>query len=401
MHSTRTFHLILVLLLSLLFIAGSSPVQRIIPPKQTPSSIEKRLHFLAQKAEGYLPQVPIDSLQIPRTLSEQGRLHGTGSKEWTSGFYSGTLWQLYRFSHRKPLQQAARTWMAFQEKEKRDYRTHDLGFKIFCSYGEAFRTDSQRTDQAVILEAAKTLSRRFNPVVGAIRSWDHSRDKWGYPVIIDNLMNLDLLFAATRFSGDSLFYQIARQHAATTLKNHYRPDGSSYHVVNYDTLTGKVLSQQTHQGAFHESAWARGQAWGLYGFAMAWRETRDPQFLHQAEAIAEFIFTHPRLPKDKIPYWDFDAPGIPRALRDVSAAAIAACGLLILCEERNRPLYLNWADEILHSLAQPAYQSNAAPFFLAHSVGNLPADSEVDVPIIYADYYYVEALLRRLEIAKN
>lgn len=363
--------------------------------------LEQRLHQLARKAEGYLPKVAVDSLKIPRALDPNGSLHGTGSREWTSGFYSGTLWQLYRFSKRERLREYAETWMAFQEKEKQDPRTHDLGFKIYCSFGEAYRTEPLDRYRQIILEASRTLIRRFNPTVGAIRSWDHSRDKWGYPVIIDNMMNLDMLFTATRFSGDSAFYHVARKHAETTLKNHFREDGSSCHVVDYDTLSGEVLHRQTHQGAAHGSAWSRGQAWGLYGFAMVWRETKDPRFLEQAKTIARFFFQHPRLPADKIPYWDFDAPGIPAEPRDASAAAIAACGLLLLYEADPQSQYLEWADDILNSLAQSEYAAHTAPFLLQHSVGNLPSRSEIDVPIVYADYYYVEALLRRLQIAKN
>jgi len=186
------------------------------------------------------------------------------------------------------------------------------------------------------------------------------------------------------------------------LENHFRPDNSSYHVIDYDTLTGAVRSRHAHQGAAHESAWSRGQAWGLYGFTMAYGATKDPRFPEQAKAIAAFFFHHPHLPKDKSPYWDFDAPNIPDEPRDASAAAVMASGLLALYQYdmANQSQYLTWADGILHALASKPYQANTPPFLLQHSVGSVPGAFEVDVPIIYADYYYVEALLRRLEIEK-
>ena len=187
------------------------------------------------------------------------------------------------------------------------------------------------------------------------------------------------------------------------MKNHFRPDNSSYHVIDYDPSTGEIRNRHTHQGAAHESAWSRGQAWGLYGFAMSYRYTKDVRFLEQAKAIAQYFFNHPNLPEDKIPYWDFDAPNIPNELRDVSAAAVAASGLLELyhLDEANKDQYLAWADAILESLEKEEYQANEPPFLLQHSVGSIPGDFEVDVPIIYADYYYVEALFRRLDIAKS
>ena len=202
-----------------------------------------------------------------------------------------------------------------------------MGFKIYCSFGNGYRLLKNALYKEVILQSARTLSRRFNAVAGVLRSWDHSRDKWDYPVIIDNMMNLELLFAATRLSGDSSFYKIAVTHANTTMKHHFRPDYSSYHVIDYDSTTGAVRKKNTHQGFAHESAWARGQAWALYGYTMCFRETRDPVYLKQAEQVANFILSHPNLPRDKVPYWDFNAPGIPAEPRDASAAAIIASAL--------------------------------------------------------------------------
>jgi hypothetical protein len=367
------------------------------------AALSQRLAELSEKASHYLVQVPLDSLHIPRSLTPDGKLRSSISKDWTSGFYAGLLWELYRFSEREELGRFAAQWTAFQEKEKMDTHTHDVGFKIYCSFGEGYYATRNNHYKDVIIEAAQTLSRRYHPTVGAIRSWDWNRNTWEFPVIIDNMMNLELLFAATSLSGDSTFHYIATQHALTTLQNHYRPDHSSYHVIDYDTLTGAIRLRHTHQGATHESAWARGQAWGLYGFAMAYRETKNLAFLIQAQAIANFFFQHPNLPKDYIPYWDFDAPHIPDEPRDVSAAVIAAAGLLELYEQdaMRNPLYLQWVDKILATLLLPDYQSNTPPFFLQHSVGSKPGEFEVDVPIIYADYYYVKTLTKRLAIEKK
>jgi uncharacterized protein YyaL (SSP411 family) len=216
------------------------------------------------------------------------------------------------------------------------------------------------------------------------------------------MMNLELLFEATRLSGDSSFYKVAVTHANTTLKNHFRPDNSSYHVIDYDPETGKVLHKQTLQGFADSSAWARGQAWGLYGYTMCYRETHNKVYLQQAEKIAKYIFSNPQMPADLVPYWDYDAAKLPGQPRDASAAAIAASALYELSSySANGKVYKKTADKILNSLSnyyQPR-QGDARGFLLLHSTGHKPANSEIDVPIIYADYYYLEALLRQRRIA--
>jgi len=364
---------------------------------QSSEIVTLRLDQLSSKMLDYLPNLPLDSTRIPRSLEADGTLHAGKSGEWTSGFFPGILWQLYGHSKDVSINTAAEKWNAFIEKEKWDDHTHDLGFKVYGSFGKGYHITNNQAYKDIVIQASKTLIQRNNEKVGAIRSWDFNADIWEFPVIIDNMMNLDMLFEATRLTGDSIFHKIAYQHAKTTLENHFRNDNSSYHVVVFDTLSGNVLQKITHQGDNDESAWARGQAWGLYGFTMAYRWTKDPDFLNQAKSIAEYFFNHPNLPEDKIPYWDFDAPNIPNEPRDVSAATIAASALLELMEfdTENQTSYLKWVDEILHSLSQPEYQTNGLPFLLDHSAGNMPKNSEIDVPIIYADYYYVEALLRR------
>ncbi|MEM8887217.1 MAG: glycoside hydrolase family 88 protein [Bacteroidota bacterium] len=361
---------------------------------------EKILDDVTQRSIDYLEQVEIDSTQIPRSIKKNGLPLGTTSKSWTSGFYPGLLWQLYAVSKEEELQEAASNWMQFVKKEKDDRTTHDLGFKVYCSFGNAYKIMPNEQYKQVIVEAAETLSQRYNPVVGSIRSWDFNKETWEFPVIIDNMMNLELLFEASKLSGDTSFAHIAYTHAKTTLKNHIREDFSSYHVVDYDTLTGKVNENYTHQGYSRESSWARGQAWNLYGFAMTYRQTRDEAFLQQAKRIATFIFEHPNLPKHGIPFWDFNAPKIPNEPLDASAAAVIACGLLILCEEDAalKEKYIGQVDKILQTLSSDNFKTNVPPFLLNHSVGSVPGDFEIDVPLIYADYYYVEALVKRVQI---
>jgi hypothetical protein len=316
-------------------------------------------------------------MAIPRSVQRDGSLYATESRAWTSGFYAGELWQLYAFSQDERLKQAATQWTQFVTKEQYDTHTHDLGFKVYCSVGHGLGITQDPHYQQVVLQAAQTLSLRYHPQVGCIRSWDFNQDTWQFPVIIDNMMNLELLFEATRISGDSTYYQIAYQHALTTLAHHIRPDHSAYHVIDYDTLTGAVRNRHTHQGLSHESAWARGQAWNLYGFAMAYRETRDPRFLAQAKAVAQYIYTHPHMPDHLVPYWDFDAPHIPNEPLDASAASVAVCGLLILCDvdPGSRGDLLPWADRSLMTLSSAAFQSQVPPFLLDHSVGSIPGDA--------------------------
>lgn len=342
-------------------------------------------------------------LVTPRTLDAQGNLVLISSKDWVSGFFSGELWYLYEHTHNAKWLDAAKDFTAKIEPEQYNGDSHDVGFKVYTSIGNAYRLTHDARDKDAIITAAKTLATRFNPVVGCIKSWD-GRKEWPYPVIIDNMMNLELMFAATRLSGDSSFYKIAVSHANTTLKNHFRPDYSSYHVVDYDPATGEVKHRQTLQGFADESAWARGQAWGLYGFTMCYRETHNKKYLTQAEHIAQFILNNLNLPADKVPYWDFNAPGIPNEPRDVSAAAVMASALYELSTySADSKLYKATADKIVNSLTAnyTAKPGESQGFILLHSVGFKPAKSEVDVPISYADYYYLEALTRQTRLAKG
>ena len=363
---------------------------------------EKQTFFMLQEIEkakeAQAKKNP--EMHFPVSLTPAGDLRLIRRSDWRSGFFPGVLWYLYEYSDDAGWKEKAAGLTSRIEEEKWNAGTHDMGFKIYCSYGNGYRLTGDPAYRDIIIQAAKTNIKRFNPMVGCIRSWDHNADKWDYPVIIDNMMNLELLFAATKLTGDSTFYRIAVTHANTTLKNHFRPDFSTYHVIDYDTLTGNVRKRNTHQGYSHESAWARGQAWGLYGYTVCYRETGKKEYLDIAEKIAGFMLNHPNLPEDMIPYWDFNAPEIPDAPRDVSAGAITASALFELGTfSKNGKEYIKSAKQILHNLTTKyrAPAGTAHGFLLLHSTGNKPSNSEVDVPINYADYYYLEALLRSVK----
>lgn len=336
----------------------------------------------------------------PRTVEKDGSLRIVRSWDWCSGFFPGSLWQVYAYTQDNywKEQAAAHTWPLEEIKNHRG--THDLGFMVYCSFGQGFELTGDTALRNVVIQAAKTLSMRYHPTVKAIRSWDFNRERWQYPVIIDNMLNLELLFRATQLTGDSLYHQIAVSHANTTLSNHFRPDASSYHVVDYDTLTGKARMRCTFQGIADESVWSRGQSWGLYGYTMCYRFTHNPAYLEQAQKIADYFFSLPDLPKDFIPYWDMKDPAIPKSPRDASAAAIFASGLYELStyvSADKQQHYKAIADKIIHNLNRHyrAGEGSHQGFLLLHSTGNYPAKDEIDVPISYADYYYLEALLRK------
>jgi len=335
----------------------------------------------------------------PRTVEKDGSLRLITPRDWCSGFFPGSLWFMYEYTHGSKWKEKADKHTFLIESEQFDRTSHDVGFKIFNSFGSGYKLTDGEKYRDVVVQAAKTLSERYNDKIGSLRSWDWNRNVWQYPVIIDNMMNLELLFEASKITGDKSFYLIADKHAETTLKNHFREDYSSFHVVDYDTISGKAIKKQTHQGYADHTAWARGQAWGLYGYTMSYRYTNKGEYLKQAENIANFIFSHPNLPKDLIPYWDFNDPKIPDAPRDASAACITASALYELAEysKENKEKYLKWADIILLNLIQDymAEEGTHKGFLLLHSTGHHPNNDEVDKPICYADYYFLEALIRR------
>ena len=354
---------------------------------------------LVQTRYQKLLEYPLDSVGFPRSYNlSTDEIRKVPSRDWTSGFFPGNLWHLYQLTGNKAFKNRAQEWTSFIEKEKFNAGTHDMGFKVFCSFGEGLRISGNEDYKSIIVESAKTLSTRFNKNVGCLRSWDFNQDVWEFPVIVDNMMNLELLFEATKISGDSTYHNIAVSHANTTLKNHFREDASSYHVVVYDTINGKVKDKVTHQGFNASSAWARGQAWGIYGYTMAYRYTKDPEYLAQAKSSASFYMQHPNMRDDGIPYWDFNDPNIPDAVRDVSAATIVAAAFYELSKYDNDSRYLEYANKVMETLKTEEYilgPEVQAPFILKHSTGNWPRKDEMDESIVYGDYYYLEALLRK------
>ncbi|KAA6350823.1 Unsaturated chondroitin disaccharide hydrolase [termite gut metagenome] len=357
-----------------------------------------QIDYAIQCTENVKKNVINKKLVSPRSVEKDGSLRLIAPRDWCSGFFPGSLWQIYAYTNNSDWRQKAISYTWPIEEIKMYRGTHDLGFMMYCSFGKAYELTGERSYRDVVMQSAKSLITRYDRKVKAIRSWDHG--KWQFPVIVDNLMNLELLFRATQISGDSLYYKIAVNHANTTLKNHFRSDYSSYHVVNYDTITGNAISKETHQGHHDESVWSRGQAWGFYGYTMCYRFTRNPAYLQQAENIVNFFFSQPNLPTDLIPYWDMKDPAIPQSARDASAATIIASALYELstyATGTNSKKYRDLADKIVHNLYThyQAKPKEAQGFLLLHSTGNHPGNDEIDVPISYADYYYLEALSRK------
>lgn len=339
---------------------------------------------------------------FPRTI-EQGEVVLVGAGDWTAGFFPGSLWYLYEATGDAKWRLAAADYTARTAPAKFDKTQHDLGFMLGAGYGNGYRLTGDPAYRDALLAGATTLVTRFNPRVGSIQSWDlWQNSTWAFPVIVDNLMNLELLTWAARTTVEPRYRDIAVTHADTTLRNHFRPDGSSFHLVDYDPQTGKVRGRVTVQGHADASSWARGQAWALYGYTMMYRETKKEDYLRQAHKIAAFFMHHPRLPADKVPYWDFDDPSIPNAPRDSSAAAIVASSLLELAGFSNGEqarAYRVFAEAQLRSLASTAYLAGGESgdnggFLLKHATGHKPAGKEIDVPLNYGDYYFLEALLR-------
>lgn len=341
----------------------------------------------------------------PRTLNEKEEVEYVPFSDWTSGFFPGSMWHLYNLTGDKQWETLAVKYTEALDSVQYLTWHHDVGFMVGCSFLNGMRV-SQKNYRSVIVQTAQSLSTRFRANAGVIQSWDadkgwQAKRGWNCPVIIDNLMNLEVLFEATRLSGDSTYYHMAVSHADKTLQNHFHSNHSCYHVVDYDTITGAVRSKQTAQGYSDESAWARGQAWAIYGFTMCYRYTHKPEYLTQARNLYNFIFTNEKLPIDLIPYWDYDALNIPHEPRDASAAAITASALYELASYLPDEEYKETADEILKTLSSPAYRAEVGTngnFILMHSVGSIPHQAEINVPLNYADYYFLEALIRKRDL---
>ncbi len=364
--------------------------------------INEELKFCEQQLKKSVAE-NTDYTTHPR-LIESGDKHWEMPKNgilvWTVGFYPGILWQMFESTQNEYWKTEALKRTLPLEPYKNNREHHDVGFMMYSSYGQAYRLTGNKEYRDVLIQSAKSLISRYNPKVGTIKSWSNElHPQWKQHItIIDNMLNLELLFWASKETGDPIYKEIAIKHAETTMKNHFRDDYSCYHVVEYDEKTGAVRNRNTSQGYADESVWARGQAWAVYGYTMVYRETGNPQFLDFAKKVSERFIAG--LPSDYIPYWDFNLTGKTGEPRDASAAAVAASGLVELSslvkssELANR--YCAAADGIINSLASKAYSAKGVnDAFLLHSTGAKPQGNEIDVALIYADYYYLEALLRR------
>ncbi|MCD7938527.1 MAG: glycoside hydrolase family 88 protein [Tannerellaceae bacterium] len=377
-------------------------------PKQESISsvIERGLAVSTEQALLMARELGDQEGRLPKTTAKDGTLETSDYSWWCSGFFPGELWYLYENNPSPELKKYAEMYTSRLEDVKHITYSHDVGFMLYCSYGNGYRLTQNPDYVDVMVTGANSLITRYNTQVGLIRSWDFNKDKWQYPVIIDNMMNLEFLVWASRITNDPEYLNIALSHADKTKEHHFRSDYSCYHVVSYDTITAEPHIKQTHQGFADESAWTRGQAWALYGYAMMARETGKKEYLDLAKNIAAYLMNHPAMPEDKVPYWDFDAPDIPHAKRDASAAAIIASALLDLSlqDKELGKTYQAYAADQIRSLTSPAYLAEPGTnnyFALMHSTGHLPGNSEVDVPLSYADYYYVEALMRLKNILGN
>ncbi len=361
-------------------------------------------------------QQPMEVATLPYTVDDDGALKTDPTDGWVSGFFPGTLWYLYELTGKEEWKNEATKWTEKLDSIQYLKRHHDIGFMIYCSYGNAYRLTQNQAYKSVIANAAQSLSTRFSEQVKCFSSWPEYKP-WGseitydYPVIIDNMMNLELMYEGAKITGDSLFSEMATTHAKTTIKNHFRKDFSSYHVVLYDKKNGQVLDKKTCQGYADNSSWARGQAWGLYGYTLCYRETNDPQFLRQAEAIANFIMTNENIPSDRVPFWDYNIQqegyasdwatadtDVYPGQKDVSSASITASALLELSQYSDQGgTYKNYAREIIESLSSEKYRFKANKnnfFLLDQSVASVPHGALIGKPLNYADYYFLEALTR-------
>ncbi len=393
---------ILTILISLATVCQLSWAQNTASMADLGEVIEHGLSVSRSQSLIMARSLEADTKAFPRSY-EKGRMVTSDYHWWCSGFFPGVLWQLYADRPSNELRRYAELYTDRVEPVKTKTDTHDLGFMLYCSFGQGYNITGNPRYRDIIAEGTQSLLTRFDEHLGVIKSWEPNK-RWKYPVIIDNMMNLEMLCFMTRQTNDRHYVEVAETHANTTMQNHFRDDYSTYHVVSYDPATGQPHAKNTAQGYADSSAWARGQAWGLYGYTMMYRETLQPRYLEQARHIAHFITSHPRLPEDGIPYWDFDAPDIPDAPRDASAGAVIASALIELSQldpTADAARWLEVAERQLRALTSPAYLAGVGEqggFILKHSVGSIPGKSEVDVPLTYADYYYIEALLRMKQL---
>ena len=362
-----------------------------------PASLaDEALDYCVKKVTGVQERLGADYGESPRNIAPgdcRWNLTPVCQENWTMGFWPGILWYAYEASGDAALETAARGYTeALDFIARQPAYDHDIGFIMFPSFGNGFRLTGDPAYKEAVLATAERLAALFNPAVGTILSWPREVPNFGgHNTIMDNMLNLETLFWAAENGGDPAWKDIAIMHADTTMRYNFRPDGTSYHVAVYDAETGAHQYSCTHQGYADDSMWARGQAWGIYGYTMVYRFTREPRFLEFAQKIADVYLA--RLPEDKVPYWDFCDPEIPNASKDASAAAVVASALLELSTYTDGK-YRADAEAMLRSLYENYRAPEGCDSFLLHSTGHHPAGKEIDYSIVYADYYFIEALLR-------
>ena len=383
----------LILFVSLLMFACASKKDTVVQ-----FSVEKVLDENVEKINAVQKTVK-SADQYPRNIPKgQTNWEMVGVRDWCSGFWPGILWYAYEHSNDTELKESAmKSTEALKPIAYSPAENHDIGFMLYCSYGNGYRLTQNEEYKEVLLAAADTLATLYNPNVGSILSWPIKKEEYSHNTIVDNMMNLELLFWAAKNGGSKHLYELSESHAQVTMDNLVRDDASMFHLGSFDGETGKFLRGVTHQGYADDSMWARGQTWGIYGFAMTYRETGNKDFLNTSIKLTDHFLE--RLPEDGIPYWDFDDPKIPNAPKDASAAAIAACGMLELAglvdDAEKKQKYTEAAKVLIEKLSSaPYYSGDTNQALLLHSTGHHPRNSEIDMPIVYADYYYMEALLR-------
>lgn len=350
---------------------------------------------LTDKVERMIGQIGVKS---PHVAREDGVYDDLRHSWWTSGFWPGLLWLMYDVSGKEAFKNAAWDWDAKLERCFSEHPIslhHDVGFQFLPTAVIKYELTGDKEGLRIGLKAANYLAGRFNVEGGFIRAWEG--DKAIGWAIVDCMMNIPLLFWASRTTGDPRYKQIAMRHADTFLKYAIRDDGSVAHILSFDPETGEFIEQLGGQGLSATSSWSRGNAWALHGLAVAYRCTGELRYLNAAKRVSHYFIAS--LPDDHVPHWDFRAHPIEAEERDTSAGSIAASGLLelaALVPEDERRIYAGAAERMLLSLAE-RYATWDRPehgAILVEGTGNKPAGSNINVSLIYGDYYFAEAFAK-------
>ena len=392
---------ILLLTLALLCSQSILTAQQMSPLqlKEIPAWVTNVFITAQVQSEAMYKEV-METKLLPRSI-QKGLQPKT---DWTAGFFPGTLWYLYTYTGNDIWKERAKKTTALMEGEQNNAFDHDIGFKMYPCYGNGYLLTGNKDYRHIIFRSAKTLTSRYSYKTGLIMSWEPNKKRdWLFPVIIDNMLNLEILMEAYKISGDTTLKHIAVSHADKTMMYHYRKNMSCPHVVDYEPETGAMRKYDWNNGSDDttNSTWSRGQSWGLYGFTMMYRETGNRKYLQHAEKIADFLLSHPNMPEDMIPYWDYSASERSK-MRDASAAAIMASALMELSTYSNQgEKYFDAGEKQLKSLSSSTYLAKPGMhknFILMHATGNFLRNSELDGSLYYADYYYIEGLLRYLQL---